>query len=641
MKTLHFGRISVAALITLFISGLPAHADEGTAPDEILITGLRTPIPVGDMATAVTIIDREALDLRQSFQLADVLRDVPGLTVARSGSVGSQAQIRMRGAEANHILVLIDGVEANDPASGDEFLFEHLSAMEVERIEIIRGPQSALWGSDAVAGVINIVTRKAVDGFSGGASAEGGSNNTWRQSLRAAYGADNWRFTLGASRSETDGTNVSRLGDEDDGYSLMTVQARLQFEPSDTLSLDFTARRVEASNEFDPIDFLVTGLPVDGDRVNEAERWVFGGVATVEAGGLSHKAGVNWLDSENLSFADGVSQGTTGAERFKVFYQATMESVQGHRVTGAVDYRDTEFTQTGAASFFGDPNQVQSMTNTAYVLDYVGDVTGSVTVTASARYDDNSDFDNITTWRLGASWDLSDEMRLRGSYGRGYKAPTFIERFGFFSDTFIGNPNLMPEISDSYEFGIDHVALEGRVLVGLTYFNARLEDEIDGFAWDPVNFAFTAVNKQGESKRQGVEATLDIQLTDQLAFSSNYTWTDAEEPDGMGGFRRELRRPEHSGAVALTWQGATGAAVSVNGSWVGDAEDIFFPPWPMPSEIVTLGDYALVNIAGHIPLNDTVEIFGRVEKALNSNYEDVLGFATPDIGFFGGIRVRF
>lgn len=630
----------LAALATFSFSTW-AQTAEGTArsaPDEIIIAGVRTPLPAADMATAVTVIDREALDLRQSFQLVDVLRDVPGLTVARSGPVGSQAQLRMRGAEANHVLVLIDGVEANDPASGDEFLFEHLSAMEVERVEVIRGPQSALWGSDAVAGVINIVTRKAEEGFGGGASGEGGSQNTWAQSAWVHYGKDIWRLNIGASRRETDGTNVSRQGSEDDGYRLTTAQARLRLDPVDAISVDLTARYVEAHTQTDPVDFI-SGLPVDGDRESEVERTVLGGVLDYDQGRLAHRLGINWLESDNESFADGSLSGTVGAERLKFFYQGTFEVVDGHRVTAAVDYRDTDFVQTGAATMFGDPNHSQSLTNTGYVLDYVGEVSEGLTITASARYDDNSDFDNITTWRAGASLDISADTRLRGSYGRGHKAPTFGDRFGFFADTFIGNPDLKPEVSDSYEVGIDHVACDGKVRLGLTYFNAKLEDEINGFFFDLATFAFTAVNKDGESNRQGIEATLDAKLTDQITLGANYTWTDAEEPDGAGGVREEVRRPEHAGAISLTWVSDGGSSVSFYATLVGEAKDDFFGTFP--ATVVELKEYGLLSLAARTPLGPSAELYGRVEKATSSDYEDVFGFATPDISFFGGIKLKF
>lgn len=628
---------AVFTIVLTQFASVTSAADEA-APEEIIITGVRTPIALDEMASAVTVIDRSVLDLRQSFQLADILRDVPGMTIARSGPVGSQAQVRMRGTEANHVLVLIDGVEANDPASGDEFLFEHLSALEIERVEIIRGPQSALWGSDAVAGVINIVTREGSQGPSGGASFEGGANNTWRQSLRAGWGDEKWTFNGGLSRTETDGTNVSRSGNEDDGYELTTVQARLSFTPNDVLDFGLIARHVEANNETDPVDFVLS-VPVDGDRETHVGRNVVNAVVRAEFDRWSHRAGVSWFDSENESFVDQVLSSTSNAERLKFSLQSTVRLIDGHRLTGAIDYRETDFVQTGTATIYGDPNQVQSIKDTGVVLDYVGEFSDDLTVSGSIRYDDHSDFDDIATFKLGASYHLGENTRLRGGVGRGFKAPTFTDRFGFTADTFQGNPDLKPEVSESIELGLDHTAHDGRVKLGVTLFKARLQDEINGFFFDTDTFMFTAINKDGESRRQGVEMTLDAQLSAHLTLSSNYTWTDAEEPDDMGGYRQEIRRPEHVGAISLTWTSDGGASIGLNASLVGEATDLDFAPWP--ARVVTLREYGLIGLTAEAPINDNVEIYGRIQKPTNTSYEDVYGFATPDIDFALGMRLSF
>lgn len=635
---------TLAALSLLYAGNAFAQGD--AVPDEIIITGLRTPIALDEMASAVTVIDREALDLRQSFQLADILRDVPGMTIARSGPAGSQAQLRMRGAEANHVLVLIDGVEANDPASGDEFLFEHLSALEIERVEVIRGPQSALWGSDAVAGVINIVTREAADGPSGGASFEGGANNTWRHSLRAGWGAEKWRFNAGLSRSESDGTNVSRAGSEDDGYELTTVQTRLTLKPNDILDVTLTARHVEAENETDPdIDGFFLKLPFDGDKESRIERNIVSGIGRAEFGQWSYQASVSLFKSENDSLVNGALESAAEAERFKVSLQATAEPIDGHRITGAMDYRETDFVQAGAIIDNPDPysdldpNHSQFTRDTGYVLDYVGQFTRDLTITGSVRYDDYSDFDNIATFRLGASFALNEQTRLRGSLGRGHKTPTMGDRFGFYANTFIGNPDLKPEISDSVEVGVDHTMKDGDIVLGATYFKAKLEDEINGFFFDGGLGAFTAINKDGESRRQGVELTLDAHLTDHLSLSSNYTWTDSEEPDDMGGYREEIRRPEHAGVISLIWTGESGASVGLNVTMVSETTDLNFVPYP--AELVVLKEYALIGFTAQAPINETVEIYARVQKPTNDSYEDVFGYATPDIDFAVGLRLSF
>lgn len=611
--------------------------------EQFTITGVRTPILSDEMATAVTVIGRADIESRQSFQLVEILRDVPGLSVARTGSIGSQAQLRLRGTEANHVLVLIDGVEVNDPASGDEFLFEHLNAEDIERIEVIRGPQSALWGSDAVAGVINIVTRKGGEGFGGSASIEAGSFGTVRGAARLHDSGENWRASFGVSAQKTDGTNVSRVGSEDDGYQNVSANAALSLQVREGVVFEGLMRHVDSKNDFDPVDFVFTGLPFDGDRVTETRRTNLGAVIRVDRSAdlLAFEIGANWLDTENENFSDGSNSGTTSAERWKAFVEATYTVAEGHRLTAAIDHEISDFSQRGLATIFGDPNQDQSMSVTGYVIDYVGEMTNDLTITASARHDDNSDFENVTTWRIGASYDLTDATRLRGSVGRGQKSPSFVDRFGFFADVFLGNPNIKPETSQGFEFGIEHAINNGDLRFGLTYFNSRLEDEIDGFFFDLGTFTFTAVNKPGKSEREGLEATFDADIGKEWTVQANITYTESKEPDGSGGLVAEVRRPEVTGALGVNYQAPSGLNLNVNASYVGSAKDRYFPPFPQPPQVVELEEYVLLTVAARYPVTDRVSVFGRVENALDETYEDVFGFATPGLAAYGGVKLTF
>ncbi|TNE59644.1 MAG: TonB-dependent receptor [Alphaproteobacteria bacterium] len=629
-------QILLASVLPLAFSPLALAEDI----DQIVITGLRTPLPAGDVATAVTVIDGADLLDRQSFQLIDILRDVPGLSVARTGSVGSQAQVRLRGTEANHVLVLIDGVEVNDPASNDEFLFEHLTATEIERIEIIRGPQSALWGSDAVAGVINIVTRKGGETPSGSLLLEAGSFDTLRGGGSFRTGGEGWSLNLGGSYSESEGSNASRFGGERDGYDNTTLQATFGLDLTEATTLSLTSRYVEASNDYDPVNFL-TGLPADGDRVGETQSWLNGLTlrAAPEGAVLSHLFKVSSFNSDNANLSNGYKVGTTAADRVQASYDLSWIVAEGHRVTFAIDHEKTDFEQTGAASIYGDPNYRETMTNTGYVVDYAGDLSAALTLTASVRRDVNSEFEDVTSWRLGGAYDIDDHLRLRGSVGTGQKAPSFIDRFGFFADQFLGNPNLKPETSKGFEIGFDHRFDKGRL--GITYFQSELEDEINGFAFDFGSGLFTAINMDGKSHRKGVELSFDLEVTEALSVASSYTYVDADEPDGLGGEKQELRRPQHSASAQVDWQSVNGVGATLSASYVGEAKDVFYPPWPLAPEVVTLDAYTLVSLAGRVPVSDRVMLTARVENALDETYEDVFGFATPGVQGYLGLRVRY
>lgn len=637
------GRVSMIAIITATLATTSVRAEETTENiEEIIVTGLRTPVSLEQMPTATNVIDREMIDARQNFQIVDLLRDLAGVSIARTGGVGGQAQLRMRGAEANHVLVIIDGIEVNDPASGDEFQWEHLTSADIERIEVIRGPQSALWGSDAVAGVINITTRSGGEEFRVSASGEAGSFGTYRGSGRLSVGGERWTFNANAGYSDSEGSNIARSGDEDDGYRNMVIGGSLGVTPAEDVQFTLTARHSDRRNEFDPIDFFVTGLPVDGDRVSDTRRTYLGAKADFSLldGRLSQKVGINWMESDNSNFADGLPDGVTAAEKLQLSAQTTFEIAKDQRLTAAIDHEITDFSQAGAASPWGDPNQNQQYKTTGLVLDYVGEF-DALTTFASIRHDRNSDFANAESWRLGVNYVISPDTRLRASVGTGQKAPTVIERFGFFSDLFLGNPDLKPERSTNFEVGIDQDLLDGRATLKLTYFNARLKDEIDGFVFDLDTLMFTAANKPGKSKRQGVEAELEATISAEFSLTANYTYTKAEEEAADGSYSSELRRPKHQGGATLLFRNDAGFRAALNASYTGEAEDIFFPPWPNPSEIVTMDGYWLVAVSGEHPVSDNLSVTVRVENAFDTDYEDVFGFQNPGRGVYAGLRARF
>lgn len=606
--------------------------------DEITITATRTPISADSATTAVTIISKEDLAKQQIFQVADYLKTVAGISIASSGSLGGTAQLRMRGAEANQTLVMIDGVEMNDPAAGDEFQFEHLTTNEIERIEIIRSPMSAAWGSDALAGVINIITRQADKPFSLSAFGEYGSFDTLRTGGRIAASGDKWKLALGAGHMKSDGSNVSRTGDEMDGYENTNINMRASVEITDSLNLAVTARHSDTMSEFDGTDWA-TGLPADSDNSSDTKKTALSAAVKNSAfdGRLKQSLRLTWLDTEIVNMAFDTISGATGAKKLGLYFDNNIALSEGHTVTLAIDHEDTDFTQSGDASFWGDPNQLQNQKNTGYLADYVGDITDELTLAASLRFDDNSEFENFTSWRVGASYKVADGTRLFMNSSRGQKAPTFIERFGYFAGSFQGNPDLEPEQSTGYEIGVEQTV--GALVMSAVYFHTDLTKEINGFYFDPVTFNFTAVNKSGESKRRGFELALKGEINDTLSFSSNYTYVNSTEDDGMGVQIQELRRPKHMASLSLFAELSERLNISASLSHSSESVDVFYPPWPMPSERVELKAYTLMRIAGDFKINETVSLYGRVENALNQNYENVFGFSTPNRSAYFGLRL--
>lgn len=639
---------STASLPVLLLCTFSALAEEPYQLDEMVVTAGLAPISIRDVAGSVTVFTREDIEQRQVKYLADLLRDVPGFSVSQSGGPGTQTQVRVRGAEANQLLVLMDGIRANDPASNDEFQFQYALTADIERIEIIRGPQSATWGTDALAGVINIIRRKDVSGRYVSATAEYGSFDSLDLGVNGGISNDRYQLSGGVAFLDTDGTNISRTGDEKDGAKNTTGNVALNIAATDAWNLAFTGQYVDASSDFDDADFVFTGLPIDANRVTDANRTYLGGSAQYEPDDSRWNGSfaINWSDSDNDNFYDDAWDSSTGAEVLELRARTSVllgnAAEKNHRLTFAVDQDNTDFEQRGIATPYGDPNQDQSYHDTGYAAEYVGQPFESFTWTLSGRLDDFSDFDNVFTWQLAASQHVMDGLKLRGSVGTGSKAPTFTERFGFYPDYFIGNPDLKPEQSTGWELGLDTDFNRDDLSMGVTYFDQTLEDEIDGFVFDFDTFLFTAANRDEKSHRKGIELVLDGDLTAALSFMATYTWVDATETDSAGNQVQEVRRPRHMASLVANYDFADHRGnVNLNINYKGKQFDSFFPPPFFGLEYVELDNYTVVGLAASWQLTDNLELIGRISNLFDQDYEEVLGFARPGRGVFAGLRRRF
>ena len=619
--------------------------DEGWPEMEnMLVTAGLQERPIYDVASSVTVITAEDIELRQVKYLSDLLRDVPGFAVSQAGGPGTQTQIRVRGAEANQLLVLINGVRANDPAQSDEFPYQFALAGNIERIEIIRGPQSAIWGSDAMAGVINIIRKKNVDSSFAGGQTEGGSFGTVSASADAGYAADRFRLNAGISYFDTDGTNISRHGNEKDGTRNTSANLAAEFDASDSVTLEFSGQLVDASNDFDDVDFMVSGLPIDADRVTESQQTYLTAKAhyAPKDGAFSGYFTANRTDSDIENFADGQWSGSTAADTLDLRLRGgwRLDQKNRHRINLALERQDVNFSQRGEALPWGDPNQDQSYNANGYAMEYVGKPARGFSWTASARLDDYSDFDDATTWQLGASFQINPSIRLRGSVGTGSKVPTFIERYGYYEATFIGNPDLKPETSLGWEIGIE--ISWNRNTFQIAYFDQDLQDEIDGFVFDPDTFLYTARNKENDSQRHGVEVVFDSRLSDTFSIGATATYTDATEENALSQTFEEVRRPKRMASLTANYYfGDERGNLNLNVNYTGKQLDNFYSPVTFLTEVVELPSATVVDLAGSWKLNRQLEITARVSNLLDEEYEEILGFVRPGRAFYAGLRGRF
>lgn len=627
-RTAAAGAIAHACLVTTALAQAPV------ALDEIVVSGGLTPVDAQSFARAVTIIDAEELERRKPRTFADALRLVPGVAVSRSGGPGGATQIRVRGSEANHVLVLIDGVEAPDSSAGRDF--STLSPELIERIEVLRGPQSALYGSGATAGVINVITKGGLRGetrLSG--SLEGSTAPAGRGSALFQGGTDRADIALGAAFSRDAGWDVSGDGGEKDGARDLTLTARGSADLTEWARLRGNLRFSDRLGEFDDTAFGCggPGCYVVDARGREVESSLFlGGLALdVDSfgGALVHTPSVRYSQEDSESRNPAVS--TNDVSTLNLGYQAALSfgPADAHTVVGAIQWE----RETFESSFSAEKRERDQL---GYVLDYRGHVTDALFVQGGLRFDDNDAFDDFVSWSASASYSILETgTRLRASIGRAQTNPTFFEQFGTIFGTFQGNPDLKPERNFGWDVGVDQEFWGGRAEFGATYFNETLEDEISSRTVAGVTSPF---NLDGESKRLGVELTVRVAPIDGLSFGASYTYLDATEPDGAV----EVRRPRHSGAVDVAYRFlGDRATVGAEAVWAADAVDFDFGDPSFTSPRAGLDDYVLVNVSASYALTETVEVYGGVRNLFDSGHEEVLGFAEQPITGFLGLRASW
>ncbi|MEN0653348.1 MULTISPECIES: TonB-dependent receptor plug domain-containing protein [Hyphobacterium] len=581
------------------------------------------------MTSAVTLLAPEEIELRGPV-LADALRAVPGLAVSRSGPAGSLTDVRLRGSEANHVLVLIDGIEASVPFTGG-FNFSQTPAFGVERVEVLRGEQSALWGSDAIGGVINILTHAGTPDTRLSAFAEAGSFETRQAGGSLSGTRGSLSGGMSASLYATEGIDAAGLGGEEDGFDLRGVSASGTLGLSLGISVEGAARLTAYTTEYDAdTDF-------DGrlnDTANETDGLRHGARLAViaEPGAIR----LPWRSELALSLVSdvaenldaGVFAGETEGRRWQAFYQGTANwSGWGgeHRLTVLAEHeaeRFSAFSGPGA----GD-NQVRELSNDALAFDYSA-TAGRLSLHASARQDWNERFDDALTWRIGAAHAFDAVGgRLRASFGEGVKNPGIYELYGFFPGFFTGNPGLVPERSRGWEIGWDQ-QFGDTLRLGLSAYGSTLDDEIfTDFAPVPA----TARNRATQSERRGVEIEGEWQAYPALMVRGSATFSEAEE-NGTP----EIRRPDRLASLSVTWSPVDRPfRAGFAADHVGEQTDTDFVAFTN----VSLPAYTLVSGRFAWSVIDRLELYVRGDNLLDEEYRDVVGYAAPGRGLYLGLRL--
>lgn len=624
-------------------------AQPDTVADEdlevVVVTASRTDSLLKDITSTMSVFTEQNIENRKPIAASDILRSSPGVSVNRSGGLGSLTQVRVRGAEANHIMVLIDGVEANDVGQGSGYDFGNLLANDIGQIEVLRGPQSSLWGAGALAGVISITTVRSDEPFDVNGYLEGGSFDTYSAGLNLGGAGDKFNYRVSVGYADSEGENIAREGDEKDGYTNKTLNLTGGYDFTDSFGLTASYRRTEADRDFDDTDFN-TALPIDADKKTESTFDYASLIAAFKAfdGAWLNDLGVKYNRSKNDNFTDRVLDNGSEGTRTRGYWQSSWlpGADNNNNLTFVAEQIRETYKQDVPDTSFGDANRDLSRDITGFVGEYNHMWDSGFKLALSARHDKNDDFKDATTYRVGGLYDQLDKgWQLRASYGTGVKNPTFSEQFGYYESggtPFIGNPDLKPEKSTSWEVGTT-LQTPGKLFrVDLTYFNEELEDEINGFFYDIDQMATTAINMDGTSKRQGAELASWFNFTDNLVLYVAYTYLDAREPEEDGRAELEIRRPRHIASANLNYLFLNERGrFNLNVDYNGEQEDIAFIP-PTYDERVTLDAFTLVNALLSFKVIDNLELYVRGENLTDEEYEEVYGFRGQSRAGYLGLR---
>lgn len=579
----------------------------------IVVSASSVPTSVTDVGSSVSVIDREEIELKGEQNVLELLRSVPGLSVVRSGGLGKVSSVFIRGAEADHTLVLIDGVRANDINVGG-FDFADLNTANIERIEVVRGPQSVLYGSDAIGGVINIITREAEDGPHGEVSAAGGTHSTQQYRARAAWGGGSFSTSNALSYLDSEGVSAaseSAGNSEDDGYENFTASSRIGGKLGEDGQADLTARFISAESEIDGFEFGVG--PVDDLNYTQKRRAFAGGFSAA-------KPVTDWLlprleigvydedlkgrdpDTEFNNFD--VSQTTTSATA-----AADVSAFEQDTVSLGYTYERREGENTGN---FDEQRDVH-----AIFLQNQLHWPAWALLTAGVRYEDDSDFGDETTLRATASLRPPETpFRVHSSIGTGYKAPSFNELY--FPN--FGNPDLDAETSVGFDFGLEYSASEN-LTIDAVYFHNKIDDLI---TFDSATFLAQNIE---QATIQGLELTVDSEVSEQIRVVGQYTLTDSEnEQTGA----QLARRPKHSGSLDIFFSPDDKLRGSLTLIVIRDRVD---------SDGAKMDNYERVDASIKYSLLENIVPFVQVENLFDEDYEEITGFTTPGFEILAGVEL--
>ncbi|WP_271438489.1 TonB-dependent receptor plug domain-containing protein [Pontixanthobacter luteolus] len=600
------------------------------AEDVITVTATGTRSEIEDTGQAVTIVNRSEIEDIQGADLTRVLERAPGVTFSRNGGAGSFTGVRVRGAEAEQLLVVVDGVRVADPASpAGGYDFGNLLSQNVEKMDLLRGSNSTIWGSDAIGGVLAVTTRN-LDGVT--ASAEYGSRETLSASATGGVSGDWGSFGVAGSYYDTEGFSSAASGTEDDGFQQWAIASRGRANASYAVSLFAGGSYSEGDLEIDGTpapSFVLT----DTDEFQKTRQYsAFAGVS-YDSGPLFLKGAYSLADTERRNFnpAFGTAPGfTSDGHSDRVELRGEWRAIGPLIVSFG---GESEWT-----SYITNFDALRHDTRISGAYTQLGIEFGGISGHLGVRHDDHARFGGATSFGADLSYEIVPDIRLRASVGEGFKAPTLFQLFSDF-----GNQALEAEQSTSFDLGIAWNDRNDRFYAGATLFKRDSENQIEFVSCfgstDPIcnDRPFGTYDNVGRVRAQGLEMELGANPSDRFGVRAVYSLTDTENRT-LGSVNQGnalARRPRHAVTVSADW--LTPIADFTLGGDVRMVSDSFDDA----GNFNRLDGYQLVTLRGSLPIGNKVELFGRVENLFDQQYQTALGYGSPGRGAFAGARTRF
>ncbi len=620
----------------------------------MVVTATRTESTLGQIGgSSVTVITAQDIEAKKQTTVEEVLKGTPGIDVAATGGLGATTRVFMRGADSKNTLILVDGIIFNDPASPDRGAdLANLTVDNIERIEIVRGPLSVLYGSNATAGVINIITKTGKGKPTLHAGLEGGSYSTWKYYGGASGTLDKFNYSLAASRVDTGGFSAANDGNdriphagntsEDDGWKNTTVSAKLGINITPDFDINATVRNLDSEVELDDWNWLggYSGDRFDTDPVT----WV----PTPNPTGKKER---KTKSSQSFGRINVHNYFFEGFFESSLSYQASnqvredfdndgIRSSDYHGETrelgwqGGLHVNEISVLSFGAAIFSEaldsdalNLHDKKADTTSLWIHDqlFLGD---SLVLVGGLRTDDHDRFGSKTTYRFAPSYFISQtKTTFKGSYGTGFRSPSLFELFSIY-----GSQTLEPEESEGWDIGLEQGLVDNKVRVGLTYFSTTYTNRID------YDFAISKYNQlPGDTKTKGIEAFVGWAPVPELDLLLNYTYNDTEDPQG----ERLVRRPLNKVYVNARYRPVVKLLLNIDLHWVDDRKAISAAGDKDGNPVDKLDSYTLVNLLASYDVTDYIQVYGRIDNLFDEEYEEAWSYATPGLSGYLGVKVSY